>query len=302
MGNRIYYAVQQAGIGGTTIHGLQSVGISSNFTMSNIQELGQISIYDTKEDNCEVQVSLKKVLDGNPLIYVSAVGNGTLAVCSSQRCTFNLSVFDDNTCSWAVGTPMSQLTCTGLYVSSAKYTFNTEGNFEEEVTLVGNHKTWAGGSFNGTSTNTDIPASAFGVSRRQDILLSSCALPTGMPANSHISSISTSVSLNRESLYKLGKKYPYFRPAVFPAETSTEITINATSGDGISMSEVESSCARNDNTCKETITIVACEGTSIALGSGNRLASVNYSGGDAGGGIVKVSYTYKGYNDFTVTH
>ena len=32
------------------------------------------------------------------------------------------------------------------------------------------------------------------------------------------------------------------------------------------------------------------------------MASVNYSGGDAGGGNVTVSYSFTTFNDFTVMH
>ena len=40
----------------------------------------------------------------------------------------------------------------------------------------------------------------------------------------------------------------------------------------------------------------------IYLGEKNKLASVNYGGGDAGGGNVTVSYSYTTFNDFTVLH
>jgi len=38
------------------------------------------------------------------------------------------------------------------------------------------------------------------------------------------------------------------------------------------------------------------------LGTKNKLASVNYGGGDAGGGNVTVTYSYTTFNDFTVMH
>ena len=51
-----------------------------------------------------------------------------------------------------------------------------------------------------------------------------------------------------------------------------------------------------------TIRVATCEGTRIYLGRKNKLSSVNYSGGDAGGGNVSVSYTFTTFNDFTVMH
>ena len=52
----------------------------------------------------------------------------------------------------------------------------------------------------------------------------------------------------------------------------------------------------------QSIRIVSCDGTSIYLGTQNKLDSVNYGGGDAGGGNVTVSYSYSTFNDFTVIH
>ena len=51
-----------------------------------------------------------------------------------------------------------------------------------------------------------------------------------------------------------------------------------------------------------TIRIATCEGLRIYLGKKNKLASVNYGGGDAGGGNATVSYTFTTFNDFTVIH
>jgi len=36
----------------------------------------------------------------------------------------------------------------------------------------------------------------------------------------------------------------------------------------------------------------------IFLGSGNQLTSVNYTGGDTGGGNATVTYSFRNYNDF----
>ena len=38
------------------------------------------------------------------------------------------------------------------------------------------------------------------------------------------------------------------------------------------------------------------------LGNKNKLSSVTYGGGDAGGGNATVTYSYSTFNDFTVVH
>ena len=64
--NRIFYAVQQVGLkpdGGyyhadafRALHGVQSVGMTTNFNLSQVFELGQISIYENIEDIPDVEV------------------------------------------------------------------------------------------------------------------------------------------------------------------------------------------------------------------------------------------------------
>ena len=53
--NRVFYAVQAVGIapfGSTTyatVHGLQSVGITTTFNLEQVFELGQLAIYENIE-------------------------------------------------------------------------------------------------------------------------------------------------------------------------------------------------------------------------------------------------------------
>ena len=43
------------------------------------------------------------------------------------------------------------------------------------------------------------------------------------------------------------------------------------------------------------------QGLTIDLGTKNRLASVNFTGGGAGGDNATISYSYRTYNTFVVT-
>jgi hypothetical protein len=52
----------------------------------------------------------------------------------------------------------------------------------------------------------------------------------------------------------------------------------------------------------QTIYLETCEGTKIHLGNKNKLSSVNYTGGDTGGGNVTVTYSFTNFNDFVVAH
>ena len=374
--NRIFYACQQVGLkpDGSTdafsvVHGVQSVGITTNFNLSQVFELGQISIYENIEDIPDVEVTMSKVLDGTPPIYCLATKGATTPTLSgrqNERSVFALSIFPDTNDS-ANGVPNSQVECSGMYVSSLAYNFPLEDNFSEDVTLVGNHKIWhadsrvvSGGAaenaygvpkldFYGGFTDAGEDPSGLttggGVNRRENIVFGKSDLGSGTNANgyhrdpdisclpkeiygitssgtnekdpngnfgAHISNISVSADLGREQILELGRKSPYHRFASFPIEVTTEVEVTAVSGDLISATEEgilsgtgggASSCsADSGNLSDATIRIATCEGLRIYLGKKNKLASVNYGGGDAGGGNATVSYTFTTFNDFTVIH
>ena len=378
--NRIFYACQQVGLkpDGSTdnfaaIHGVQSVGITTNFNLSQVFELGQISIYENIEDIPDVEVSMTKVLDGTPPIYLLATkgsSSPTLSGRQNQKSVFALGIWPDTNDS-ANGSPNSQVECSGMFVSSLAYNFPLEDNFTEDVTLVGNHKIWhrdtrviSGGAtanaygapqtpdFTGAFTDAGEDPSGLttggGVNRRENLNFGNfrdveftdeasglsdknyhrdpdvCCFPkeihgisssgtNNKDANgnfgAHMSNITVSADLGREQILELGRKAPYHRYATFPIEVTTEIEVTAISGDLISATEegilsgTSDSCtADSGNLTDATIRIASCEGTRIYLGKKNKLASVNYAGGDAGGGNATVTYTFTTFNDFTVMH
>ncbi len=186
---RIYFACQQAGIAVdnsstfTAIHGLQSVGMTTNFNLVNVIEIGQLTIYESIENIPDVQVSLTKVLDGAAPIYCLSTQNAltpTLAGRSTDKCLFGLSIFSDTAVS-ATGTPSSEVVCSGMFISSVTYNFPLDDNFSEEAALVGNNKVWkndpkfVGGPtafvFTGGFNNADSPPGSGGVNRRQDLFI-----------------------------------------------------------------------------------------------------------------------------------
>ena len=149
--NRIYYAIQQVGLKAdgntnafTAIKGVQSVGMTTNFNLEQVFELGQLAIYENIENIPDVEVTLNKVLDGNPLIYHLATRNSptpTLAGKSTEKSVFGLSIFQD-TATEADGAPDSMCQASGMFVNSISYNFPADDNFNEDITLVGNDKVW----------------------------------------------------------------------------------------------------------------------------------------------------------------
>ena len=106
--NRIFYACQQVGLqidcadpansSFAAVHGVQSVGITTNFNLSQVFELGQISIYENIEDIPDVEVSMTKVMDGTPPIYCLATRGASTPSLSgrqNQKSVFSLGIWPD---------------------------------------------------------------------------------------------------------------------------------------------------------------------------------------------------------------
>lgn len=150
--NRVFYACQKAGIAPlgstnyTTIRGLQSIGMTTNFNLEQVFEIGKLEIYQNIEGIPDIQVDLEKVLDGNAPIYTLATQQGTAATLvgrSNARCSLAVSIYPDDSTT-AEGTPNAQCQLSGLYVSSVGYQVATEGRATESVSFVGNNKVWVG--------------------------------------------------------------------------------------------------------------------------------------------------------------
>lgn len=351
---RIYYAIQQVTLGPsasqTPVHGLQTVGVTTNFNLEQVFEMGQLAIYQNIEGIPQIEVTLNKVLDGYPLIYVLATETGSdiannltatspdLPGRQNARTDLRLSIYPDTGVS-ADGNPVvgGVVKCQGMYVSSVSYTFPVDGNFTEDVTLVGNDKIWANtGSTGQFEDNDDVPAAASGVNRRQHLNMANSRFPTEIPGISsqgvnadagagngfgtHFQNITVSVDLGREAIQELGSFAPYHRYVTFPVSVTSEFAVLATTGDGINATEKgyytastiggtptvatgnEGACVPRFNLRDQRIYLETCEGTKIYLGTKNKLTSVNYTGGDTGGGNVTVTYSYQTFNDFVVAH
>lgn len=122
----------------------------------------------------------------------------------------------------------------------------------------------------------------------------------------HIQSVNISTDFGREDINELGKRTPYFRAANFPIEVTCEIEVISTEGDWVQAYEAGDpanigTASEGSNTPEETIKFVLDDGTTFDLGSKNRLSSVSYGGGDAGGGNATMTFSYTTFNDLTVT-
>ena len=153
---------------------------------------------------------------------------------------------------------------------------------------------------------TILPPDVFGIttSGTNELSLEDNELVYG----AHLTSITVSTDLGREEINELGRKGPYHRVVTFPIEVTCDIEVTSTSGDMVSAVEAgilgdgSDACVAGTNLLDRTIRISTCEGTRLYLGIRNKLSSVNYSGGDSGGGNVSVTYSFTTFNDLTVMH
>ncbi len=331
---RVYYGCYAVGLAPfetaptsyDAIRGLQSAGLNTNMNTETIFEIGQLDIYANVENLPDVELTLERVLDGYAPMYLMATEGApaaTFAGRSNQRANAALSIFQD-TGGIASGTPLVQTICSGMYVSQVGYNFTADGNATETMTLVGNNKVRATGSFlfSGFTAAHGVtslsPAAAEGVNRRQHMVMTGCLWPTQIPGisssgtnnpvtnsgfSTHIQSVRVATNLGREQLLELGSRQPFFRYVNFPTEVTTSIEVLSTLDDGIQATEA-GVLGGGNNLVDERIKIVMQEGLQIELGTKNRLQSVTWGGANAGsgGGNATCTYNYRNFNFCSVFH
>lgn len=183
--NRVYFAIEQVGfskVGANTFiqgHGVQSIGMTTNYNLDPVLEIGQVNLYQNLEQVPDVSMDMTKTLDGYPPLYCLSTNGAldpTLTGRANTQTTVAFDIFADTQVS-ASGTPICQLVSSGMFVSAVSYNFPTDGFFTENVTLLGTSKTWItstpftfSGQFLG---NNDVPLSLTlgtgGVQRRQNM-------------------------------------------------------------------------------------------------------------------------------------
>jgi len=283
MSKRVIYAGRQIGFAkdGTSTyveaHGVQSIGITTNFNLEQVFEMGQLAIYANIEQIPDIEVTMEKVLDGYPLLYHLATNGATnpsVLGRSNIKTIVAMSVFADDKDS-ASGVPIAEVSMSGLAISALTLTIPVDGNCTEAVTLVGNNKVWrddetlGNGVFTGRFNNQDAPLASGGIMRRQHVVMvpptgsfsldangvttatvstwpreipgiSSTGLNTVADDGTFVAPLQTvtvSCDLGRDQIFELGRKSPYHRFVNFPVEVRTEIEVLSTKWDNISATE-----------------------------------------------------------------
>lgn len=337
--NRVFYAIQALGFaphnqvdasgnpsGFIVAHGVQSVALNTTFNLEQVFELGQLEIYENIEGIPDIELTAQKVIDGYPLLYhlaTQAAVSPSLTGRSTDRSFLALNIYPDTNDN-ASGTPLQSVGMSGMFVSALTYTLNVEGNCTEDITMVGNNKEWTASGlmwFTPTFDGTDEPLAVSGVQRRENVIMGSGARgvvsywPTQIPGiigsgwntqqvdedafSAHLQTVTISTDLGREELFELGRRGPYHRFASFPVEVTCAIEITTSEGDLV---DALADPPGGTNLIDQTIDIVLTDSTRLNLGDKNKLASITYGGGDAGGGNALVTLNFSNFNSLAVTH
>ncbi len=332
--NRVFYAIQALGFKpdgvetaagfitqDETIRGLQSIGMTTTFNLEQVFQLGQLEIFENIENLPEVELTANKVLDGYPMIYhvaTSGAAGSALSTRTTNKVTAVVGVWPDVYVS-ASGKPDSFVVMSGLFISALNYTLPVDGNCTESITFVGNDKVWTTNTSNNPFAyefaNDMSPAAADGVQRRENVLMGvvtpNSHLPKEIPGidgngenpisgstyAAHVQTITIATDLGRTDLFELGRRAPYYKFANFPVEVTCSIEVTTSEGDAVDASSTAAS-----NLSDQLIKIELSDDTQIYLGATNKLQSVDYTGGDAGGGNVTTSFNYSGFNSLTITN
>lgn len=324
MAERVYYGVESvsfARLGNTAFtagHGIQSAGLNVRFDLEQVFELGQVAIYEDVERAPNVELTVEKVLDGYPLLWHLATRGataGTLMGRSNIRCTVGMSIYDDAQDS-ASGTPTKQVLMSGAWPSSLSYELSVNRPFTESMSFVGNDVIWGTSLFTApTFNNLDAPqaiSGSGGVNMREDLIIgeqagtktllptsvegisSSGTIPvnttTGNTPNVRLQSIRVSSNFGRDAIYALGKRAACYRYMQVPVTVETQIEVLTKQGAGKTAYE------ESDNLTEETIFLKIREGTTIDLGSKNKMMSYAQQFGSAGGGgsqNATTSYSFR---------
>ena len=287
------------------VSGVQSVGITTTFNLEQVFQLGQLSLYQDIEEVPDVEVTVERVLDQNDLMWSRCMGSGSITSGQNVECNVYFSVYADTV--ELVGkvltpatTPDTSVWCSGMFLSSASYTFPTDGNFTESVTLVGNHAEWGTGTLATALPNGAPTADASGEVKRRNTITEAqmntiiSNLSGDIGAAAKVTNMSVSVDLGREAINILGRKLPYHRYVTYPVEVSCEVETVAIGGTNVDAYPEQS------NVSARTISIPAGPHT-FNLGAKNKLQSVTWGGGTTGGENATITYSYRNFNELTIT-
>jgi hypothetical protein len=277
----VRYDINGISLGGTTLHGVQSVTLGRSLETTTIVKKGAPSVVKNWYKKPSVTISFTRFLTSS--IFTSY----SLAVASGPPQTSDIvvSVID-----------IGGVKVRDCRLKSLTFNLTNEGNFTESVT-------YEGVTFE-SDTVTSFATPEYGtVLRRQDFAFGS--LPSQV-SGKHILSAEASLNINYGQVPTWGQFYTNFSSYIsVPVDVSCSFEVLETGFP----SYISDAITTNSHNAYDSTTIddsksisIDSGGPVINLGSRNFLSNVERTGGDVGGSYAVYKYTYRNTNNyFTVS-
>jgi hypothetical protein len=125
--------------------GLQSAGMTTNFQLEQVFQLGQVELYEYSEREPQIEATLSKAIDGTKPLYFMCTdptgANDIVARTANYKLDLSMQIYPD-TQFRATGRPLSIVTVSGAVLSNVSYTYPVDGFVAEDITIISNDKIW----------------------------------------------------------------------------------------------------------------------------------------------------------------
>lgn len=121
----------------------------------------------------------------------------------------------------------------------------------------------------------------------------------------HIQDVTVTANFTRTGIPEQGRKDYFFRYLEFPTEVTTTINVHVTKWDNTSalaLGLYPTGPNQGDNTTNRSIRVRMQEGLCVDLGKKNKMTGVTFNLGGTDGSNATASFTYRTYNDLTISH
>jgi len=306
---RIFYATQAVILNSVLVEGVQSVGVNTSVGKRLIKDLGKADPISILESKPTVEVSLERIIaSASDIIFPSS--GGDLLADATHAAEYDMLLLVGEESRDQIDTlnasTQAELSLTYLQISSVSYEFNVSGPVSESITFTGHNKDWS-------TTRTFASTGELGythsanVSKREDYSIASSIIPSEVQGA--LQSISISFDLSRREILDLGKRQGVssvaevnqYKLLDLPVEITTTLDTVVAVKDF--SSNINAQSFTNTPSSEQIKVVLNAAGSNITfdMGSENALEDISRSGGDAGGGNVEASYTYKNYNTFSIS-
>jgi len=125
--------------------GMQSAGMTTNFQLDQVFQLGQVELYEYSEREPQIEMTMSRAVDGTKPLFLMctdpAGANDIVARTASYKLDVTMQIYPD-TQFRATGRPLSIVTVSGAVISNVSYTYPIDGFVTEDITIISNDKIW----------------------------------------------------------------------------------------------------------------------------------------------------------------